>query len=74
MDPRTGRRNLRSRPSISEITRPKSARIKLKTAPGSGGQHLAYKHREPGVTLESMERIDKRPATALTRTIVDLKL
>ena len=40
VDPKTGKKNLRARPSISEITRPKSARIKLKSTPGSAHGRL----------------------------------
>lgn len=72
VDPKTGKRNLRSRPSISEITRPKSARIKLKSSPGSA-RGPAYIPPD-AMMMESVERIDKRPATAVSRTIVELNL
>ena len=68
VDPKTGKKNLRARPSISEITRPKSARIKLKSAHGPA-------YIPPDIMMmESVERIDKRPATAVSRTIVELNL
>ena len=64
VDPKTGRKNLRARPSISEITRPKSARIKLKSS----------KQAQP-VMMESLEKLEtvQKPVTQATKTIVDLK-
>lgn len=72
VDPKTGKKNLRARPSISEITRPKSARIKLKSTPGSA--HGPAYIPPDVMMMESVERIDKRPATAVSRTIVELNL
>ena len=46
VDPVTGKKNLRDRPSISEITRPRSSRIRLKSS------------RPQTVTLEYLEKID----------------
>ena len=57
VDPKTGKRNLRARPSISEITRPKSARIRLKSA------------RQQQIMMESVEKIEvasRRPSTTAT--------
>ena len=73
VDPKTGKRNLRARPSISEITRPKSARIRLKSA------------RQQQIMMESVEKIEvasRRPSTTATSAaavaiptqIVDLQL
>ena len=64
VDPKTGKKNLRARPLISEITRPKSSRIRLKSAKAG-----------TPVMVESLEKIEGRskPVTA-TKSIVDLKL
>ena len=70
VDPKTGKKNLRARPSISEITRPKSSRIRLK----SGKQSLSST-----VMMESVEKLE-RPAqisastNVPTKKIVDLQL
>lgn len=60
VDPNTGRKNLRARPSISEITRPRSGRVKLRSVAGRP------------VVMESLEKIDP-PVTATTK-ILDLKM
>ena len=60
VDPNTGKKNLRARPPISEITRPRSGRVRLRSAAGRP------------LVMETLEKID-RPLTA-TKAIVDLKL
>ena len=64
VDPRTGKKNLRARPSISEITRPKSSRIRLRS--GRLGAP---------VMMENLQKIESKPRPVFnTKTIVDLKL
>ena len=70
VDPTTGKRNLRARPSISEITRPRSGRIRLKSARRMS--QLSQISQQESVTMESVEKIEQ-PVTSATKKIVDLK-
>ena len=62
VDPSTGKKNLRARPSIAEITRPKSSRIRLKSA------------KRQSVTVESFETIDRPSSRRVSVAQIDLKL
>ena len=55
--------NLRARPTIAEITRPKSSRIKLKNTA-----------RSQSVVMESLEKIDKPSGRGVSVAQIDLKL
>ena len=61
VDPTTGKKDLRARPSIAELTRPKSTRARLRSS------HIG--RQQPPVTVQTVERlgggaIQRRPATS----------
>ena len=62
VDPTTGKKDLRARPSIAELTRPKSTRARLRSS------HIG--RQQPPVTVQTVERLggggatQRRPATS----------
>ena len=60
VDPTTGKKDLRARPSIAELTRPKSTRARLRSS------HHRQQQQQP-VTVQTVERLgatQRRPATS----------